>query len=103
MKDGKEHKVSIIAKASHKWKEIASQLSDDPNRATAVGLYCRESPEDCLRQLFVQDFFNKTPANNYSQDWNGIIELLKNVEMETLAEEVREALRIPRRCTTNIK
>ena len=93
-KDAKKHKLSIIKRASHKWKDIACRLSNDLNRAKAVGQNCQEKPEDCLRQLFVEDFINKKPANDYSQDWNGIIELLDDVDEEALAEEVKECLKL---------
>ena len=92
-KDGKKHKLNIIKRASHRWRDVAGRLSDDPNRANAVGQNCQERPEDCLRQLLVEDFINKKPANNYTQDWNGIIELLDDIEEESLAEEVKECLK----------
>ena len=91
-KDGKKHKLSIIKQASHRWKDIAGRLSIDPNRATTVGLNFRENSEDCLRTLFVEDFINKKPANDYSQDWNGIIELLDDIGEEALSKKVKECL-----------
>ena len=39
----------------------------------------------------IEDFINKKPAE-YSNDWNGLIELLDNVDLEALAGKVKYAL-----------
>ena len=88
LKRGKS-RVKIIEEASSKWMFIASRLSDDPNKATSLSLGFKGDPEKCLRQLFVDCFINKKPANNYTQDWDGIVELLVDVELQHVAEKVK--------------
>ena len=48
-------------------------------------------PEECLRQTLIENFINKKPKK-YTQDWNGLIELLEDVDLETLAEKVKDAV-----------
>ena len=88
---GEEKKVCIIKEASHKWKDIASFICDDHNKISILEQQHPGNPHECLRQTFIDDFLNKKPAG-YSQDWKGLIELLKNVDLETLAENVKHVL-----------
>ena len=90
--EGKEKKrVSIINEASHKWKDIASLICDDPNKIRAIEQQHQGNPNECLRQTLLDDFLNKKPEG-YSHDWNGLIELIVDVYLETLAQKIREAL-----------
>jgi hypothetical protein len=51
----------------------------------------RGDPNEYLRQTFIDHFIIKKPQG-YTQDWNGLIELLDDVGLETLAENVKGAL-----------
>ena len=90
MKDGKKQKLNIISRASYRWRDIAQQLSDDPNLASRLEQK-HHDPIECLRQVFIECFINKKPAN-YTNDWNGVIELLDDIDEENLSEEVRNAV-----------
>ena len=51
----------------------------------------RGDPNECLKQTFNDYFINKKPLG-YTQDWNGLIELLDDIDLEPLAEKVKHAL-----------
>ena len=89
--NGAKKKLRIISEASHKWKVVTSLICDDANRATILEQKCPNDPEECLRQILVDNFINKKPQK-YSQDWNGLIEILDDVGLKTLAENVKQAL-----------
>jgi hypothetical protein len=89
---GELKKVRIINEAAHKWKDIASLICGEANKSTVVQQACLPDPNECLRQIFIDNFINKKPRK-YSQDWNGVIELLDDVDLESLAEKVKYALR----------
>jgi hypothetical protein len=88
---GKKHKLRIINEASHKWKDMASIICGDVNVTTKLEDKHRGDPNECLRQTFIGYFISKKPQG-YTQDWNGLIELLDDVGLETLAENVKHAL-----------
>ena len=88
---GEEKKVQIIKDACHKWKDIASSVCDDPNKVSKLEEKHRGNHDDCLRQTLVEDFINKKPIR-YSHNWSGLIELLKDVDLEELAQRVKHAL-----------
>ena len=88
---GEKKKIRIIAEASHKWKIIASLICDDANRTIVLEQKYHSDPEECLRQTFIENFINKKPLK-YSQNWDGLIELLDDVDLKKLAEDVEHAL-----------
>jgi hypothetical protein len=90
--EGVEKKLRIIRIASHKWKGIASLVSDETHQTNVVEQRCQNDPEECLRQVFINNFIDKKPQN-YSQDWSGLIELLDDVGLERAAKEVEHALK----------
>ena len=84
--------VLTYTDASHKWKTISNLICGDSINVTSVfEQKCHGDPEECLRQAFIQNFISKRP-HGYSQDWNGLIELLDDVDLETLAENIKHAL-----------
>ena len=84
-------KVRIINEASHKWKDIAGLICSDANRIKLLEQQYRGDPKECLQQIFIESFIENKPQK-YSQDWNGLIELLGDVDLEALAEKVETAL-----------
>lgn len=55
-----------------------------------LGQRFNNDPSLYLRQIFIDCFINNEPANNYSQTWSGIVELLEDIEEEELAKEVND-------------
>ena len=92
-KDKGEKKLRIIKEASHKWKGIADLISDDTNITNTLEGKYRGNDQECLKQIFIHYFINKKPRR-YSNDWNGLIELLEDVDLERLSKEVKHALQI---------
>jgi hypothetical protein len=88
---GKKHRVRIINEASHKWKDIANLICGDVNVTSKLEDKHRGDPNECLKRTFVDYFISKKPQR-YTQDWNGLIELLEDIDLETLAENVKRAL-----------
>ena len=88
---GEVNKVRIISEATHKWRDIASLICDDPNKTRDLEVKYHSDSNECLRQVFIENFINRKPQK-YSQNWSGLIELLDDVGLEALAENVKRAL-----------
>ena len=85
---GEQKKLRIISEACHKWKDIANLISSDANTVRVLEQTHHNEPSECLKQTFINYFINKKPQR-YSQDWNGLIELLDDVELEALANNIK--------------
>ena len=88
--EGEEKEIRIIDEAVSKWKEIGYLTYPESSKVTALEKQYTDQ-YDCLRQVFVEGFIENKPKK-YSQDWNGLIKLLKDVRLVTLAERVEHAL-----------
>ena len=95
MKNGEKQRLNVIKRASHKWKMIAPLLSKDANIIEKVAEKNRDNQDDCLRVVFVEHFLSNKP-DKYTNDWNGLIELMEDVDEGDLAKEIREAVLIRR-------
>ena len=93
--EGMRYKVRIINEASHKWKDIANLICGDANVTITLEDKCHGDPIECLKRTFIDYFINKKPRR-YTQNWNGLIELLDDVDLETLADKVKHALYVCR-------
>ena len=89
--EGTRHKVRIINEASHKWKDIANLICNDVNVTIKLEEKFRGDSNESLKRTLIDYFINKKPQR-YNQNWNGLIELLEDVDLETLAEKVKHAL-----------
>ena len=89
--EGKQYKLRIIREARYKWKDIADIICKDVNETNLLKEKCGGDPNECLKQVFNDYFINKKPQK-YTQDWNGLIELLDDVNLKPLADEVKHAL-----------
>lgn len=89
--DGSKKKVNIIASASGRWREVAQRLFDDTNYVATLNERNRGDPTQCIREVFT-DFLTRRLANDYTRDWNGIIELFDDLDMDALSEQIKEAV-----------
>ena len=74
-----------------KWKDITSLICDNPNMTNKLEQEYCGNPSECLRQTFINYFISKKPQG-YTQDWNGVIELLEDVGLQTLSGNVKDAV-----------
>lgn len=88
---GKKKKIRIITEARHKWRDIANLICGDTNITSVLEQTHHSDPSECLKQAFISYFIGKKPQG-YTQDWNGLIELLDDVDLETLANNVKHAI-----------
>ena len=72
-------------------RHIVSLICDDPNKTKVLEEKYHSDSNECLRQIFIENFINKMPQR-YSQNWSGLIELLDDVGLETLVEKIKCAL-----------
>ena len=85
-------RIRIIHRASHKWRDIAAIICGDTNKIDILEQRCDRDPVRCLRQVLVENFLNKKPAE-YPQTWEGLIELLRDIDLDDLAEDVEHVIR----------
>lgn len=83
--------VKIIHQASHKWQEIAKALAPSDTNLVSNLSGRLHNQDECLSAVFVENFLNNKPKN-YTNDWNGLIELLDDVDLSALSKDVKEVV-----------
>ena len=89
---GEKKKLRIIREAKHEWRNIANLICDDIHITTVLERQHHGDAEECLKQIFIENFISKRPQR-HTQNWNGLIELLDDVGLETLAKNIKHALK----------
>ena len=97
--EGMKKKIRIISQASHQWKDIASLICSDTNKTSTLEKQYQNDPNECLRQVLIHNFINKKPLK-YSQSWSGLVELLDDIDLETVSKELEHALSCIEKSTT---
>lgn len=92
-KDSREVTIDIVQKAAHKWTNIADRVADDHNVVDNLREEFRGKSEQSLRKVLIDHFIDNKPVGGYSQDWSGLVSLLNDVKLGSLASEIEEAIK----------
>ena len=82
--------IDIISKASHKWTRIADLITTEHNVVDNLRDEYRGKNEEAFRKLMVEHFVEKKPPR-YSQDWSGLIDLLNDAGLGSIALDIEKA------------
>ena len=88
--NGQTVSIDIISKASHKWTKIADFITTEHNVVDNLRDEFRGKNEEAFRKLMVEHFIEKKP-HRYSQDWKGLIDLLDDAGLGSLASDIDKA------------
>ena len=96
--NGVIRELRIYKKVAHKWKQIATQLGLEPGEIETISIdyhgKCYECITNVLRQWF-ENAGNLPNASRYPKSWQGLVNLLEDVELGEIAEELKQALDSP--------
>ena len=87
---GNLHKLRIVQNICPKWRQIGNILNiSDPLLESILSQY-RGDLEECCYAVLRQWMDNGSP--DYPLTWEGLLELLNDVECSQVADELRDAL-----------
>lgn len=84
----RENKLSIVESIAPKWEKVSaifnfeSELIKNPGSGT--------TPEQCLRKVLRK--WQENQDKDYPFNWNGLLQLLEDIEHVGFAKQLREAL-----------
>ncbi len=86
--EGKKQKLRIIDEVSPKWRDASSLLGLTPAHTQRIEMnYSRV--EDRCQEVFHVWLSNEEEATSYPSTWEGLIELLEDMELSALAKEIQ--------------
>ena len=82
------HEMHLINEMSPYWKRASDLLGLDPDHTRRIEKNYR-SVEDCCREVMAQWLSEADGAYSYPNGWNGLCELLEDMELAVLAHRLR--------------
>lgn len=92
-KNGEKRTINIIRKAAHRWTDAAGLISEGTHVIRNLRDQHRGNNEEAFKQLLTDYFIEEKPSFGYTQDWYGLVKLLSDAHLGTLASDVEEAIK----------
>ncbi len=89
--DKKKHKISVIDAISVKWPKVSDLLGFPPDETKRIEMNY-SAVEDRGREVISRWLQCKAETYEYPTTWGGLIELLEDLDMSTLAEEIQSVV-----------
>ena len=95
--NGVKRELRIYSKVSHKWRQIATQLGFELGEIESIeeNHYRNYSRVTAILVRWFENAKNLANASRYPKSWQGLINLLEDVELGEVAEELKRALASP--------
>jgi len=87
---GQSHSLRLKDKMSSKWHVVGDLLGVDSSRLKSISMNHRGDVEQCCREVLLDWLQMEEPS--YSRNWEGLIELLIDLELNNVAKKLNEAL-----------
>ena len=89
---GKKKKIRVIKSTCAKWQKIGDILGCDPHYLKALHQKHQGDPEDTCRDIFCEWLEVGAFQTNYEMSWEGVMELLDDLDYTVLVRDLKEAL-----------
>ncbi len=90
---GELQTLHIYGVLSSIWDKVSDLLTLDPHTRIAIETRNDRNPEQCIRDVIEKWMQNeKGLSPNYACTWNGLLSLLKDVDLTTSASDLKKAL-----------
>ena len=92
--NGKEREFRIYSEIGHKWREIATRLGLKPGVISSIEDEHRQisSRIAAVLQKWSENANSLRNAKDYPKSWEGLINLLKDVQLGEVAADLKKAL-----------
>ena len=89
--NNKEQKIPIISELSHKWSDTSYRLGFTPALTQQIELNYHRVQDRC-KEVMRLWLSSEEGAYRYSTTWEGLIELLEDIELSSLASDIQEVV-----------
>lgn len=89
--EDKEHTLKIIKRIAADWEELALILGSDPKLIVSSYSGGKDIALRCCRDV-LSEWFENNGADGYPLSWNGLIKVIRDMELSRMAAEIETAL-----------
>ena len=88
--DGKMKELRLLQRVQNKWKEIGIQLDIGHAALEGIRKKHRDNVYEQCQEVF--QIWREQGSQKYPYLWNGILSMLKDIQMKRVSEELEKAL-----------
>ena len=77
-------------KMSHRWRDIGQLVGVSIGQLDSISTKHREDPVECVRDVLGK--WMENPPEDYPNTWSGLVELLNDCHLSTVADDLKTAL-----------
>ena len=88
--DGQRHSLKLRNEISSRWHEVGDLLKVEFSRQEGIDFHRRGDVRLCCRDVFVDWLEMEEPS--YPTNWEGLLLLLEDLELNKVAKTLKEAL-----------
>ena len=89
---GKIHTFKLMEKVSTKWRDIGYQIDLTKNTIDGYAIKHGNDPERCWDEVMSKWCEDGQGSDEYPVTWDGLYQLLKDVEAAQVAEQLEKAV-----------
>ncbi len=89
--NNKEQRIQIISELSPKWSDISDLLGFRTALTQQIELNCNRVQDRC-KEVMRLWLSSEEGAYRYPTTWEGLIKLLEDIDLSSLASDVREVV-----------
>ncbi len=86
-----KHRIQIISELSPKWSDISDLLGFSPALTQQIELNYHRVQDRC-KEVMRLWLSSEEGVYRYSTTWEGLIELLEDIELSSLASDIQEVV-----------
>ena len=86
-----KHRIQIISELSPKWSDISDLLGFSPALTQQIELNYHRVQDRC-KEVMRLWLSSEEGAYRYPTTWEGLIELLEDIELSSLASDIQEVV-----------
>ena len=91
--DGQVQRLCIITEVCPKWKDMGDLMGVSACRLDAIEENRRGKVKECCRDVF-RGWLKQEGGGNYPVTWQGLCELLEDLELSAVAKRVQQLLQL---------
>jgi len=88
--NGQDHSLKLKNAISPKWREVGDLLGVDSSRLDGIHMHRGGDVQLCCRDVLLE--WLQMKETSYSVNWEGFLVLLKDIELNSTAMKLQEAL-----------
>ncbi len=91
--DGKIEKFRLLEEICNRWEDMGNLIGLGPGRLESIETTRMKDPKKCCSDVF-GDWINQGKGEGeYEPTWEGLVALLRDVQLSSAADQLEEALR----------